>query len=71
MNDIVGTEPCPMSAFSIMAHSLHRELLARGIDDVPLTTCEEILRRVVDHAAAVASAKYPVPAAPADHPDRA
>ena len=45
-----------MTAFSIMAHALHRELAARGVD-ISVDECEDILRRVVDHAGAVASSK--------------
>ncbi|WP_316184667.1 hypothetical protein [Bradyrhizobium sp. SZCCHNRI1003] len=57
-----------MTAFSIMAHALHRELAARGIT-IGLVECETILRRVVDHASGVASAKLVVPAADAGSTD--
>lgn len=45
------------------AHALHRELAARGIL-VALPDCEEVLRKVVDHASDVASARLAMPAAP-------
>ncbi|WP_316214342.1 hypothetical protein [Bradyrhizobium sp. SZCCHNR2032] len=47
-----------MTAFSIMAHALHRELAARGVA-IGLAECEEMLRRAVDHASDVASRKQP------------
>jgi hypothetical protein len=45
-----------MSAFTIMAHALAKELAARGVH-ITLAECEEILRRVVDHAGTVASGR--------------
>ncbi|WP_316234623.1 hypothetical protein [Bradyrhizobium sp. SZCCHNR1020] len=47
-----------MTAFSIMAHALHRELAARGVD-IGLADCEEMLRRAVDRASDIASRKSP------------
>jgi len=54
-----------MTAFTIMAHALAQELRSRGVE-IPLAECEEILRRVVDRAEAVASRRPPQPPAPAD-----
>jgi hypothetical protein len=47
-----------VSAFTIMAHALAQELRARGLESAP-AECEEILRRVVDRTAAVASERMP------------
>jgi hypothetical protein len=45
-----------MSTFTIMAHGHAQELRVRGVE-IPSADCEEILRRVVDRAVAVASDK--------------
>jgi hypothetical protein len=55
-----------MSAFTIMAHALAQELAARGAGHIDVAACEEILARVVDRAAAVASERLPPIAAKPD-----
>lgn len=45
-----------MSALTIMAAALNKELQHRGVRDFTQDACEEILRTVIDHAAAVGRA---------------
>jgi hypothetical protein len=53
-----------MSAFTIMAHALRQELLARGVSHIDIVECEQILARVVDRTVAVASDRMQAPPGP-------